>query len=245
MLSAPSPSSSQSAKTTRRQHLQHLAALALTVSIPFPSPASAAPSSRQVMNGVLSGYGLPSLPDVQGFSPLLEQYGSLVVQFQYPSAWIIAHNSPPAADDSGLTQAYVRAARTLMEGRNSSLTVGDYRKAEGLSLFVSRLPSGKDIHTVSSEFIAELVTPGDATGNTPNVRVVRDVMDTEGYRIVDTRYESITASGYSVARRGRTRLTVLSDGKLYALTGACSDIRWKKIGDALTTAIESFSAFRV
>lgn len=131
-----------------------------------------------------------------------------------------------------------------IEGRASGLTVGDYRRAEGVSFFACDV-KGKGVKDVEGQFIAELVTPGDARGTLPEVRVVKDSVDAEGYRVVDTRYESTTVSGYTVFRRGRTRATVLSDGKLYALTASCSENRWKKAGEMLGKSLDSFSVFRV
>lgn len=237
---------------TRRAALQYMAA-ALSAGILLPStPAHAGTNAtgRTIVNGILSGYGLPTLRDVSGFTPILAQYGALVVRFQYPSAWVVSRNVAPVADSSGLTQANGRmsmgAADAPVEGRSSGLTAGDYRKAEGLSFYVSRVPQGvKDVKDLSSSFIADLVTPGDATGSLPNAKVVADRVDEDGYRLIDTKYESITVSGYSVERRGRTRATVLSDGKLYALTAGCSDIRWKKVVDILDTSLGSFQVFRV
>lgn len=223
---------------------------ALVVQSPEPASAQLA-TGRSIVNSVLSAYGLPTLRDVSGFTPLLEQYDKLVVEFQYPSAWVVQRNVMPVADSAGLSQANGRmsmgSSRAPMEGRASGLTAGDYRKAEGLSFFVSgQVPGGvKDIKSVPAGFIADLVTPGDATGGAPNAKVTRDIMDEDGFRVIDTKYESTTVSGYTVGRKGRTRATMLGDGKLYALTGSCTDIRWKKIGDTLETALKSFQVFRV
>lgn len=249
-----SASSPQPSPPLSRRDCLHRFALTLASTtaafLPHPSKAEMA-KGRSIVNSILSGYGLPTLPDVSGFTPLLEQYDRLVVQFQYPSAWIVQRNVLPVSDALGLTQASARmkkgASMRPMEGRASGLTAGDYRRAEGLSFFVtSRLPAGaKDVSAVSANFIAELVTPGDATGSTPNFRVVGDRVDQDGFRVVDTKYESITVSGYTVGRRARTRAVVLPDGVLYALTGSCSDIRWKKIGDTLDVSLGSFRVFHL
>ena len=70
---------------TRRQAIQYtLAALATAGLLPVkPSQAGTSATGRTIVNGILSGYGLPTLKDVSGFTPILEQYGKLVVQFQY------------------------------------------------------------------------------------------------------------------------------------------------------------------
>lgn len=238
-----------SSSVPRRTLLRNLAGLVLataaTAGTAEPASAQVA-TGRKIVNSILSGYGLPILKEQEGFTPLVQQYGRLVVEFQFPSAWIVSRSVAPTADASGLIRAgaSVGNAEAPLEGRASGLTAGDYRKAEGLSFFVSPARA-KDIKTVEREFIAELVTPGDATGVMPEVRVVNDFMDDEGYRIIETKYESTTVSGYTVERRGRTRATMLSDGKIYALTGSCSQNRWKKIGSSLLTALDSFHVFRL
>lgn len=243
-----SPSPAPPTTCSRRTILKALSLVALTT---FPSPPPArAVSSRSVINSILSAYGLPTIRDISGYSPLLEQYATLVVQFQYPSAWIINRTLAPVADRDGLRQANGLMSRGTpnvpLEGRTSGLTVGDYRRAEGLSFFVCDAPSSaKHIHQVPAAFIARLVTPGDARGLTPDVTVLRTSVDDDGYRILDTRYESITASGYSVGRRARVRATVLRDGKLYALAGTCSEIRWKKMIQTIDTSLDSFRVFRL
>lgn len=237
-------------QTSRRTFLIHLAAL---TALPTLShlPASAAPATgRSIVNSVLSAYGLPTLRDVSGFTPLVEQYDRLVVEFQYPSAWIVQRNVLPVSDDAGLTQANGRMSmggmNAPMEGRSSGLTVGDYRKAEGLSFYVDSAPKGVNtVERVNVQFIADLVTPGDATGSAPNARVIEEWMDAEGYRWIETKYESITGSGYIVARKARAKATVLSDGKLYALTASCTENRWKKVAELLDTALHSFHVYKV
>lgn len=255
MTSARTGQPSKSGSVSRRECVRRWAIVAAGAAALATQPASPAAAElakgRSIVNSILSGYGLPTLRDVSGFTPLLEQYDKLVVQFQYPSAWIVQRNVMPVADSAGLSQASGRlsmgASRTPMEGRASGLTAGDYRKAEGLSFFVSgQVPGGmRDVKAVPADFIAALVTPGDATSTEPDVRVVKDVMDEDGFRVIDTKYESTTVSGYNVGRRGRTRATMLGDGKLYALTGSCTDIRWKKIGDTLDIALKSFQVYRV
>lgn len=215
---------------------------------PSPPARAEVATGRAIVNSILSGYGLPTLRDVSGFTPLLEQYERLVVQFQYPSAWIVQKNTMPFTDSAGLTQYKGdTGAKRPVEGRASGLTAGDYRRAEGLSFYVSgQVPNGeRNVKAVPATFIADLVTPGDATGNVPNFRITKDSVDEEGYRVIETKYESITVSGYTVGRKARTRAVILGDGKLYALTGSCTDTRWKKIGDQLDVSLASFRVFRL
>lgn len=220
--------------------------LALLAGSILPSSSSnpawaASPPARTVVNGVLSAYGLPTLADVKGFSPLLEQYSTgEVVQFLYPSAWIVSRALGPSINPTSL------AARSdaPQRGRTPTLTVGDYRRAEGLALFVSP-PSSKHLADWQAGDIALLVTPGDATRNDPEVRVVKDVINAQDGRTIETKFESITASGYSVERRAVARAVETSDGSLWVLCGSCSANRWKKAKEAFDVAIESFQAFRV
>jgi hypothetical protein len=146
-------------------------------------------TSRQVINGVLSGYGLPTLADVQGLSPLLEQYDRLVVELQHPSDWIIARNVLASTMDSNaIAESTAKlsfgSSSKPMEGRASGLTVGDYRKAEGLAFFVSsNVPSGSKTADLPASVIINLVTPGDATSGVPECKVIKDGVDAaSGYR---------------------------------------------------------------
>lgn len=188
--------------------------------------ASVAP--RTILNGVLSGYGIPTLSDVGGYSSMLEQYGNTVVQFIYPKAWVLARAE---IGRSG-------------QGR-TGLSVGDYRRAEGLALFSMYVGEGVRAREVDGMDIARLVTPGDVTSMDPDVSVVRDVVRDDGYRVIDTVYESTTASGYTVERRGTTCAVVLSDGTLYALSGNCSSNRWKVARELFANCIDSFQVYRL
>lgn len=209
---------------------------------------AATPAAREtIINSVLGAYGLPTLKDTSGFTPLTQQYGRLVVQFLYPSAWVIQRNVAPTSDPSRIpvsNNGASGASDSPLEGRASGLTVGDYRRAEGVSFYVSKIPTAvQSIEQVNVNFIAQLVTPGDATEQSPDVKVIRDVLDHDGFRIVDTLYQSTTFSGYTVERKSRTRATILSDSKLYALNATCSSIRWKKVVKDFDSTLQSFSVF--
>lgn len=127
-----------------------------------------------------------------------------------------------------------------MTGRSSGLTAGNYRKAEGLAFFVDTPPNNW-----GPEWLADLVTPGDATGSSPVIRVVRTWKDGEDVWI-ETKYESVTVSGYSVQRRARTKAVTLSKGKeVYALCASATENRWKKVVDDMQTALDSFQVYRI
>lgn len=179
---------------TRRDALRYAAATltaaaAGTLTLPPGCGTAHAASARQVANGVLAGYGLPTLAEVDGFTPLLEQYGKLVVEFQHPSPWIVARNVLPATTDSNSiqessTKLSFGSSTTPMDGRASGLTVGDYRKAESLAFFtLSNLAPGKVVRDLPAETILNLVTPGDATGTAPEYTLTGDSINSEtGYR---------------------------------------------------------------
>lgn len=225
----PHPSSTT---ISRRACIRHflltaaVSALSLDISHPLASQAKTAPKET-IINSVLSAYGLPTISDKAGFSLLTEQYGSVVIQFEHPIAWVVTRSPTP------------------LLGRASGLTASDYRRAEGVALFItSAPPKASKVSDISASFIAEWVTPGDATGTAPEVRVVKDVLSEDGmFRELDTKYESTTVSGYTVERRGRTKATVLKDGRVYALNASCSANRWKKIIGDIDTSLQSFHAF--
>jgi len=158
----PSPSSPSSPPppTTRRAVLSLLSALTAVgaagvagLSAP-PPPAAAADalSGRTVVNAALSAYGLPQFPDVGNttLTPLLVQYGKTVVTFAYPPAWIVQRNSIPdvptskdAIPGSAATTKGASEERDVPYGRVSPLTAGDYRKAEGASLYAAKGLGGR------------------------------------------------------------------------------------------------------
>jgi hypothetical protein len=187
------------------------AAAAAAVLPATAKPASAfGVTSRQLINGVLSGYGLPTLKDVEGLAPLLEQYDRLVVELQHPSDWIIARNVLASSMDSDtIPESTARlsfgASSKPMEGRGSGLTVGDYRKAEGLAFFVSSdVPVGSKVVDLPTSAIVNLVTPGDATSGVPECRVLKDSIDAaSGYRKLLTKVRMSYTSSECLLRRDR------------------------------------------
>lgn len=271
------PPSSASSSISRREYLRHalavvrrLASVAVVAEMsntfssgtlmPSASTAAAAPKET-IINSVLSGYGLPTISDKRGFSLLTAQYGKLVVQFEHPSAWVVNRVVRDSTTLPSTSNDLNNVNMTPLQGRASGLTASDYRRAEGVAFFVNPLPPSTAINKnnkqyqsvvdVPASFIAELVTPGDATGATPEVQVVADMLNRDRdsdneeslFRTIDTVYESTTVSGYTVERKARTRATVLKDGKLYALNVSCSAIRWKKLVDDFDTTLKSFRIF--
>lgn len=276
MCQSPSTSASASASLSRREYLYHalavvrrLASVAVATELSntlsagtlMPSASTAAaPPKETIINSVLSGYGLPTISDKRGFSLLTAQYGKLVVQFEHPSAWVVNRVARDSTTLPSTTSDLNNVKITPLQGRASGLTASDYRRAEGVAFFVNPLPpstaanSNKPYQSVvdlPASFIADLVTPGDATGAVPEVQIVADVLNRDSdsdngepvFRTIDTVYESTTVSGYTVERKARTRATVLKDGKLYALNASCSAIRWKKLIDDFDISLKSFRVF--
>jgi hypothetical protein len=234
---------------SRRALLRLVALVAASTALSTEQAQASNVSGRQLVNGVLSGYGLPTIKDVTGLVPLLEQYNKLIVSFDYPADWLTQRNVLPATEDAiamSTSKLTFGSSLTPMEGRASGLTVGDYRKAEGLAFFVNVVgDASKSIGDVGITKIMDLVTPGDATGSANLYTVTKDTFDpATGYRIILSKYESTTSSGYTVERRGITSATLL-DGRLYCLAGTCSENRLKKIGDKLGEAVDSFRVYKL
>jgi len=186
------------------------------------------PRPRTVLNGVLSGYGLPTVGDAKGITRVSEQYGdNIVVEFLIPASWLIVR-----AQDK----------RTVTSGRSSGLTAGDYRRAEGVAFYAS-IDKSKTSWTPRE--VAELVTPGDAIVGKPIIDVISSKTQEDGSTLLETSFESTTQSGYVVQRRALTRSFTTKDGNLYALAGTCTSARWKKARPNLLNALASFQVFRI
>ncbi|OSX74998.1 hypothetical protein BU14_0258s0003 [Porphyra umbilicalis] len=161
---------------------------------PPPAAAADALSGRTVVNAALSAYGLPQFPDVGNatLTPLLVQYGKTVVTFAYPPAWIVQRNSIPdvptskdAIPGSAATTKGASEERDVPYGRVSPLTAGDYRKAEGASLYAAKglggraeggAGGGTGVASVRVKDVAALVIPGEiAQGRSADFKVVKDV----------------------------------------------------------------------
>lgn len=188
------------------------------------------PRARTVLNGVLSGYGLPNVGDAKGTTRVSEQYGdNIVVEFLVPASWLIVR-----AQDK----------RTPTSGRTSGLTAGDYRRAEGVAFYASSPLNGKKATWTPRE-VADLVTPGDAIVGKPIIDVISSEIQDDGSAILETSFESTTQSGYVVERRALTRSFTTKDGTLYALAGTCTAARWKKTRPNIFNALASFQVFRI
>ena len=57
-------------------------------------------TSKSLVNGVLSAYGLPQFADTKGYTPFLQQFKETIVEFSYPSSWVV--NNKAKFAESGL-----------------------------------------------------------------------------------------------------------------------------------------------
>mmetsp|Transcript_9983 Transcript_9983/g.30485 ORF Transcript_9983/g.30485 Transcript_9983/m.30485 type:complete len:259 (+) Transcript_9983:168-944(+) len=195
------------------------------------APALADPvSGRSVVNGVLSAYGLPQIPDKSGFTPILEQYGrDKIVEFIYPSSWLVVKE-----------QAGIDRPRLDLDRVIPTITVGDYRKAEGLA-FYSTPANGKRTFDISPDRLAKVAI------QLPNAdyKVVKDSKtEKNGYRLTTFNFETNTTSGFNAERKAVAVSTVMDD-TLFVLSSTCNAIRYKKIEPLITTAIENFKVTKV
>lgn len=261
--SAPSPPPSP-APPTRREVLSLLSALTVVaagvVGTPPPAAAGDALSGRTVVNAALSAYGLPQFPDVGNatLTPCLVQYGKTVVTFAYPPAWIVQRNTIPeqldnkdAIPGSAATTRGADEEKDVPYGRVSPLTAGDYRRAEGVSIYAAKGLAGRvegggtGVASVRPRDVAALVIPGEvAQGRSADYKVAKDVMGESAgqpWRELIFRYETVTASGFGVERRLGVRVVVGGNGVLYALACGGSDARWRKeLGGVAARILETF-----
>mmetsp|Transcript_12447 Transcript_12447/g.22485 ORF Transcript_12447/g.22485 Transcript_12447/m.22485 type:complete len:282 (+) Transcript_12447:1160-2005(+) len=191
-------------------------------------------SNRSIVNGVLSGYGLPQLPDVAGFSPLLYQFGDIVVQFDYPSSWIVS--------TVGESSASVNISSRMKAV--APLSVSDYRRAENATLYVSgQNMDWISIESINPSEIAGLILPGDATRSDAEFKLVRSkpLTDDNAYWLYEFLFTTITNSGYAVERKNLTAVTLIRN-RLVALSASCSAPRWKATASNLQTCVSTFRA---
>jgi len=224
---AHQPSATSPTPVSRRAALLSLALL--LPALHGAALANAAPvSGRSVVNGVLSAYGLPNMPDTKGFTPVLEQFGNLVVRFSHPSSWITV-------------KAKMSEGGSISRGRRPLINVGDFRKAEGATLFVADFPGA-----LTAQAVAQIVVPGDSTGSDPEFTVISWVPMPGGFGInqLECKYTTTTTSGYQIERRMLACATVV-DKQMVAIAVSASSARWKEMRVPFLTLCESFQVYRV
>ncbi len=211
-----STSMSAAGSESRMGFLQRTAAQAAGVGLtvgaaPFlvwgpPKPAQAASLSK--INTELAGYGLPPIVNVPGgFSPLVEVYGkvagakkerdTLLVQFFYPSLWVV---SKPSIDKNG---------------EEGTISAGDYQKGDSAAFFVGEGPSSGKLDQQSDAYFGEVVTRaiGQKSSNVyQNFKVLKKRPGAKGsngaqYYIIEFKYELLTGAGFTVDRKGVASVT--------------------------------------
>lgn len=247
-------SSSSSDSSSRLGFLQHVvgqvAGVGLAVNVApllvggkvgFVQPAQAAGLTK--INNELAGYGLPPILDVpSGFSPLVEVYGkaagarkertTLLVQFLYPSLWVV---SKPSIDKNG---------------EEGTISAGDYQKGDSAAFFVGDGPESGKLDQQSNEYFGEVVTRaiGQKSANVyQNFKVLKKRPGAKAsngaqYTIVEFKYELLTGAGFTVDRKGVASVTQVGKD-VQALWIATTATRWKKIGDDCITMADSFRVY--
>lgn len=251
---AETTTSSSSDSSSRLEFLQRLvgqaAGVGLAVNVApllvggkagFVQPAQAAGLSK--INSELAGYGLPPILDVPGgFSPLVEVYGkaagarkereTLLVQFLYPSLWVV---SKPSIDKNG---------------EEGTISAGDYQKGDSAAFFVGDGPESGKLDQQPAEYFGEVVTRaiGQKSSNVyQNFKVLKKrpgVKASNGaqYTIVEFKYELLTGAGFTVDRKGVASVTQVGKN-IQALWIATTATRWKKIGGDCITMADSFRVY--
>lgn len=235
MSTTPSSSSSSSRRTFLTTTVTTAALATTTLS---PLPANAFGGALKKANAKLQSYGLPAittLPD--GFSPLVELYGQaanrdpLLVQFAYPSDWIV---QLPNIDSNG-------EEGTIQAGQYSAGDTATLKVLPGAVTDVTT--QGKDWYeTVVVKCISQ---KGD--GMYQNFKLgkmepmVGEYKD-QKYMIVDFKYQLLTGAGFEVDRIGCASVTSVGEN-VEVLWAATTRLRQKKVGDSLKTIANSFRCY--
>jgi len=183
-------------------------------------------TGQSAVNGVLSAYGLPQLPDKKGFTPFLGQYDNTVIEFQHPSSWVIN-------DRARMT------GKKLKKG-DTGITVSDYRTAEGLTVFCTDT-SKESIADVTVQEIADVVIEqGGSRASAFKKLKVTQVEGGVGQYVFE--WESNTVSGYSVVRASVCGARVVK-GSLYVLSGVVTKQRLKTMLPTLEQVAQSLQVY--
>lgn len=213
------------------------AATAATVTTTAPQPAAAFGGALKKANAKLSSYGLPTfgeLPD--GFSPLVELYGQaqnrnpLLVQFAYPSEWLI---QLPNVDKNG---------------EEGTIQAGQYSAGDTATLYVAS--GAVDIPSQPKQFFEDAVIKSISQKGSSvyqNFKVTKLTPLEGGYKdqkymIVDFKYQLITGAGFEVDRNGVASVTSVGDDT-QVLWAATTRQRYKKLEGNLRTIANSFRCY--
>jgi len=225
-------------RPSRRDFLGSGSALVAAAVCTAAGAAQAASQITQdVINSVFGPTGLPLVKSPAGFTLVQAQYGKEAVEFVAPSGWLVQRNSLPQSDEMNVQESSARVStgtvERVPEGRKSPLTAGDYRKAEGVSFHALAGFQDQNVSDIRPNTVAKLVIP-DISGKPEDAVYLgsTDKVIENGFkRVMDFRFETYTASGYSVVRLLRVAFTI-QGGKLYALAGSANVSRFKKLQDS-------------
>jgi len=204
-------------------------------------PAMAFGGALKKVNSQLSGFGLPTLSKLpDGFSPLLEIYGKgknrvpLLVEFLYPSEWIVVLPNLDLNSEDGTIQA------------------GQFSAGDTATFFVLDDNDQKidDISAQSKEFYTNVVTSAisQKSSNIYQDFKITKIEQIEGevkgqkYTLVDFKYGLLTGAGFEVDRKGVASITHVGSAT-QVLWCASTRQRYKKTEDSLRTIASSFRVF--
>jgi len=215
--------------------------------------------SEKDCNNQLAAYGLPQMEKVPGgFKPLLipvggtvganidgskvvESIGSLLTKgglkrgervllnFVYPSAWIV---SVPTSTGNG---------------ESGTVSANNYVKGDSAVVCALPLEEDEDIESQDKTYFQDLMTQAVPANLWQNFKLVKKTPAGEqgGQEMVDIeyRYDLIT-SGPIIGRHGFARI-VHTGGNAVAMGATTSDTRFKGQKEALITAAKSFRSSKV
>ena len=249
-------------ETNRRVLLLGSAATFVSLAASAAPPAPAAPDlsgSARLLNGVLSGYGLPTVA-ISG----QQQYQSpdLDYAFSYPNGWVMRRNSQRpgvvASDFQTADKVVVEVVsdrdadlRLFLDARrdakpNNAVNGADGADgANGADAF--GLGGGDDDAAVVATAVAACVAPGDSTGDSrlelPSAKRVRRWRDADsGLSMLAFPSETTTRSGYQVKRK--TVAGFARDerrGRLYVVCASSRSELWSEEKErTLMRIVQSF-----
>mmetsp|Transcript_25543 Transcript_25543/g.32953 ORF Transcript_25543/g.32953 Transcript_25543/m.32953 type:complete len:289 (-) Transcript_25543:186-1052(-) len=196
----------------------------------FTAPAEASDTAT-IVNAVLSGYGLPNIPEEPGFTKLVQEVqlpngrGKAIVSFQYPKGWVES-----------------RAA--------TRLGASNYQQGDRCLLTVVALPdqyTNSTVFEIPSSLITDKIVPGDINSKDSVFSIIDDVpmsgtKKDSAYRLLVLKFSTVTASGYDIQQYLLASATVI-ENNLLCFQASCQTPRKKKMAESLQKTVESFKAF--
>lgn len=230
------------AAANRREVLSQAAAALVTASaaaFTVDVEPAAAFGALEKVNSQLKGYGLPTITSVSdGFSPLLELWGKgknrspLLVQFTYPSEWVV---TLPSQD---------------VNGEDGTIQAGQYSAGDTATLYVMEDVKVDNVAEESKSFFQDAITRAISQkgNNIYQDFKIKKVLTKEGevkgqnYAVVDFSYTLLTGAGFEVDRVGVASVTSVG-GSTEVLWCASTRQRYKKLEDKLHNIANSFRVY--